>query len=206
MQVLFGVQDATDAADRGRRGPDRRLRPDETLELVIHSNACGPNPKVANLVGMQDRIRHDVVVLADSDIAVARDYLRENRRRAEPSRRRPRHVPLPRRAASRPVGASCQHGDRLPFPPRRSRRAQRSASRGRVSVRRSRSAARRSRRLADSRRSSTISPTTTRSVKPCAPPACRWRYRPSWLPTLAPSGAPANCCATSSAGRGPCGQ
>jgi ceramide glucosyltransferase len=74
VQVLFGVQEPTDPAI----AVVERLvaeRPDRDLELVINSNACGPNPKVANLIGMQGRIRHDVVILADSDISVEPDYL-----------------------------------------------------------------------------------------------------------------------------------
>ena len=35
----------------------------------------GSNPKVANLINMSERIAHDIVVLADSDIRVQRDYL-----------------------------------------------------------------------------------------------------------------------------------
>ena len=49
--------------------------PGRDLELCVTADARGPNPKVANLIGMQPRIRHDIVVLADSDIAVPRDYL-----------------------------------------------------------------------------------------------------------------------------------
>ena len=74
VQMLFGVQEPTDAAI----AVVKRLVadwPGRELELVIHSNTGGPNPKVANLVGMQDRIRHDLVVLSDSDISVAPDYL-----------------------------------------------------------------------------------------------------------------------------------
>jgi len=74
VQVLFGVQEPTDPAI----AVVKRLvaeRPDRDLELVINSNACGPNPKVANLIGMQHRIRHDLVILADSDISVEPDYL-----------------------------------------------------------------------------------------------------------------------------------
>jgi ceramide glucosyltransferase len=42
---------------------------------VTGSPARGPNPKIANLIGMQKHIRHGIVVIADSDIAVAPDYL-----------------------------------------------------------------------------------------------------------------------------------
>jgi len=74
VQVLFGVRESTDAAT----AVVRRLIadwPGRDFELVVHSSASGPNPKIANLVGLQGRIRHDVVILADSDIAVNRDYV-----------------------------------------------------------------------------------------------------------------------------------
>jgi ceramide glucosyltransferase len=74
VQILFGVQDPADAAIAAVNRLIANL-PDLDLELVRHSHAGGPNPKVANLVGMQARIRHDVVIIADSDIAVAQDYL-----------------------------------------------------------------------------------------------------------------------------------
>src|SRR6202171_4988104 len=74
VQILFGVQDPSDAAIAAVNRLVADL-PGRDLELVIHSHLCGPNPKVANLVGMQGRIRHDVVIISDSDIAVAQDYL-----------------------------------------------------------------------------------------------------------------------------------
>lgn len=74
VQVLFGVRESTDAAiavvERVMHD-----RPGRDLELAIHSDASDGNPKVANLVGLQGHIRHDVVILADSDIAVAQDYV-----------------------------------------------------------------------------------------------------------------------------------
>jgi ceramide glucosyltransferase len=74
VQILFGVQDPADAAIAAVNRLVADL-PGRDLELVKHSRAWGPNPKVANLVGMQERIRHDIVIIADSDIAVAEDYL-----------------------------------------------------------------------------------------------------------------------------------
>jgi ceramide glucosyltransferase len=77
VQILFGAQDAGDAAI----AVVKRLiaeRPGRDLELVLqHTPTLGPNPKIANLVGLQRHIRHEVVILADADIAVARDYLRK---------------------------------------------------------------------------------------------------------------------------------
>jgi ceramide glucosyltransferase len=74
VQVLFGVHDAADAAVP----VVRRLiadHPGRDLALCVTADRRGPNPKIANLMGMESRIAHDVVVIADSDIAVPRDYL-----------------------------------------------------------------------------------------------------------------------------------
>jgi ceramide glucosyltransferase len=45
------------------------------LDLVIETKAHGLNRKVSNLVNMAPRIRHNIVVLADSDMRVDSDYL-----------------------------------------------------------------------------------------------------------------------------------
>jgi ceramide glucosyltransferase len=77
VQILFGLQDAADAAI----AIINRLiaeHPGRDLELILgRAPASGPNPKVANLIGLQRHIRHDVVILADADIAVAPNYLCE---------------------------------------------------------------------------------------------------------------------------------
>jgi ceramide glucosyltransferase len=73
-QILFGVHDANDPA----AAIVLRLIAtcaDRDLALCVTGASRGPNPKVANLIGMQGSIRHGVVVIADSDIAVPRDYL-----------------------------------------------------------------------------------------------------------------------------------
>jgi len=74
VQIVFGVENPNDPAI----ALVERLRaayPDKAIELVIEPRAMGSNPKVANLINMQPRIAHDIVVLADSDIRVQRDYL-----------------------------------------------------------------------------------------------------------------------------------
>ena len=74
VQIVFGVEDPDDAAI----ATVERLRaayPDHAIELVIEPRAMGSNPKVANLINMQPRIAHDIVVMADSDIRVTRNYL-----------------------------------------------------------------------------------------------------------------------------------
>ena len=75
LQVLFGVHSPDDTAV-----PlvERLIaeRPGRGLELVVHASTDGPNPKIANLAGFERLIRHEVVIIADADIGVARDYLR----------------------------------------------------------------------------------------------------------------------------------
>ena len=74
VQILFGVQDANDPAVAV---VDRLIaeRPGADLRLLVSTRPAGPNPKVATLIGLQGRIRHDIVVLSDSDVSVERNYL-----------------------------------------------------------------------------------------------------------------------------------
>jgi ceramide glucosyltransferase len=75
FQVLFGVADADDPAVR----VVRRLQatyPGIDIGLVIDSHVYGTNAKVSNLHNMYRTAKHDVIVIADSDIRVGRDYLR----------------------------------------------------------------------------------------------------------------------------------
>ena len=74
VQILFGVNDPDDSAVPE---VDRliRERPDHDIRVIVTQESRGPNPKIANLVGLEPHIRHDVVVVSDSDIAVGRDYL-----------------------------------------------------------------------------------------------------------------------------------
>src|SRR3954469_13038159 len=74
IQVVFGVQDPGD----GAVAVVEQLQKTQTgrdLGLVIETKVHGLNRKVSNLVNMAPRIRHDVVVLADSDMRVDPDYL-----------------------------------------------------------------------------------------------------------------------------------
>ena len=74
VQIVCGVADAHDPAvavvERLRGAPAT-----QDVELIVHATLHGANRKVGNLINMAPRIRHDVVVLADSDIRVAPDYL-----------------------------------------------------------------------------------------------------------------------------------
>jgi ceramide glucosyltransferase len=74
VQIVFGAENPNDPAI----AVVERLRaayPGKALELVVESRAVGSNPKVANLINMSGRIAYDIIVMADSDIRVRRDYL-----------------------------------------------------------------------------------------------------------------------------------
>jgi ceramide glucosyltransferase len=74
IQVVFGVQDPDDGAI-AVVGHLRKAQTTRDLDLVIETKVHGLNRKVSNLVNMAPCIRHDVVVLADSDMRVGPDYL-----------------------------------------------------------------------------------------------------------------------------------
>ena len=74
VQIVFGVQSPFDPAIEVVRDLQRRW-PDLDLELVIDERIYGLNRKVSNLVNMEPRIRHPMVVMADADIGVDPGYL-----------------------------------------------------------------------------------------------------------------------------------
>ncbi|MDQ0470568.1 bacteriohopanetetrol glucosamine biosynthesis glycosyltransferase HpnI [Labrys wisconsinensis] len=74
VQVVFGVQNPQDAAIPVVEAIIRAM-PERDLALVVDAARHGSNPKVSNLINMMGAARHDVLVLADSDIRVGPDYL-----------------------------------------------------------------------------------------------------------------------------------
>jgi ceramide glucosyltransferase len=74
FQIVFGIADATDpvAAIVERL---QREYPNIDLELCIDRRQHGGNRKVSNLVNMMPLVRHEVLVISDSDVFVAEDYL-----------------------------------------------------------------------------------------------------------------------------------
>jgi ceramide glucosyltransferase len=74
IQIVCGVQHTGDGAVAVVERL-RELNPDYHLDLVVDAKVRGLNRKVSNLVNMAPRIRHEVVVLADSDIRVDAGYL-----------------------------------------------------------------------------------------------------------------------------------
>jgi ceramide glucosyltransferase len=74
VQIVGGVADARDPSV----AVIERLRnasTESTVELVIDPTIHGANRKVANLINMAPRIRHEIVIVSDSDIRVDPDYL-----------------------------------------------------------------------------------------------------------------------------------
>jgi ceramide glucosyltransferase len=75
VQILCGAGDAASAAVPAVRGMQREL-PDQRIELLVDSRRYGSNRKVSNLINMLPRVRHDVIMISDSDIVVQPGYLR----------------------------------------------------------------------------------------------------------------------------------
>ena len=75
VEIVFGVGSAADLAvatvDRLRLAS-----PDRAITLVVDARRWGENGKVSNLVNMAEHAHHEMIVLADSDMSVAPDYLR----------------------------------------------------------------------------------------------------------------------------------
>ena len=74
VQAVFGVQDhadpALEAVERLRRG-----HPDADIEVVVGAGPEGFNRKIANLIQMTARARHELLVVSDADMCVPPDYL-----------------------------------------------------------------------------------------------------------------------------------
>ncbi|NVO15698.1 MAG: bacteriohopanetetrol glucosamine biosynthesis glycosyltransferase HpnI [Rhodoplanes sp.] len=69
LQIVCGVADPADPAV----AVVQRLiadHPGLAIDLVINPARHGTNPKISNLINMVEKIRHDLVVLSDSDISL----------------------------------------------------------------------------------------------------------------------------------------
>ncbi|CAG4921434.1 bacteriohopanetetrol glucosamine biosynthesis glycosyltransferase HpnI [Paraburkholderia gardini] len=74
FQLVLGVSSQDDPAV----SVVRRLQaawPAHDIELVVNGRVHGSNRKVSNLINMAERARYEMIVIADSDIAVPPDYL-----------------------------------------------------------------------------------------------------------------------------------
>jgi ceramide glucosyltransferase len=74
VQVICGVQDPSDPALQAIEAA-RAACPEVEVVTVLDSRVHGANRKVSNLINMAEKVRHDLLVLSDSDIAVQPDYL-----------------------------------------------------------------------------------------------------------------------------------
>ena len=76
LQIVFGVRDAADPAVEIVHRLMDEFRA-VTIKLVVNDRDVSVNPKVANLANLYESAEHDVLVIADADIRVGRDYLRQ---------------------------------------------------------------------------------------------------------------------------------
>ena len=74
-QVIFGVRDAGDPAIAVIERVIADF-PGRDLRLVIDERVIGTNLKVSNLANMMAQAKHDILVIADSDMRVGRNYLK----------------------------------------------------------------------------------------------------------------------------------
>lgn len=74
FQIVCGAQDPDDPVIGIVRTLQREF-PLLDIELVVDETQHGSNRKVNNLINMMRSARHDVLVIADSDARVGRDYL-----------------------------------------------------------------------------------------------------------------------------------
>ena len=75
-QVLFGAAEADDPAVPVVRRLIEEF-PGRDIALVIDSHQIGSNRKVSNIANSYEQARHDLLVIADSDMRVDAGYLRE---------------------------------------------------------------------------------------------------------------------------------
>ena len=76
VQIVFGVRDRLDPAVEVVRQLMRR-HPGVDIQMVVDDRVYGANLKISNLVNMELHARHAVLVVADSDVSVTPDYLRQ---------------------------------------------------------------------------------------------------------------------------------
>ncbi len=74
LQIVCGVQDAGDAA-LAVVGRVRVRFPGRDIAVVVDGTGHGANPKVGNLINMFPAAKHDLIVIADSDVHVLPGYL-----------------------------------------------------------------------------------------------------------------------------------
>jgi ceramide glucosyltransferase len=74
-QIVFGVRDSRDSSIPIVQRLIEEF-PDRDIALVVSDKTIGQNLKVSNLQNMLERVKHERIVIVDSDIRVSPDYLR----------------------------------------------------------------------------------------------------------------------------------
>jgi ceramide glucosyltransferase len=74
-QIVFGVRESTDSSIPIVQKLIADFS-DRDIDLVICPDVIGTNLKVSNLQNMYARVKHEQIIIVDSDIRVGRDYLR----------------------------------------------------------------------------------------------------------------------------------
>ncbi|HTV97357.1 MAG TPA: bacteriohopanetetrol glucosamine biosynthesis glycosyltransferase HpnI [Steroidobacteraceae bacterium] len=74
LQIVFGVSDGADPAVAVVSRLQEEF-PHIDIDLAIDRRQHGSSRKVSNLINMMPLARHDLLVISDSDVRVARDYL-----------------------------------------------------------------------------------------------------------------------------------
>jgi len=76
VQLVFGAHDQADPAILVVRRLESALA-GKNIDLKVDPREHGSNPKVSSLVNMMSLAKHDILVIADSDIQVGPNYLAE---------------------------------------------------------------------------------------------------------------------------------
>jgi ceramide glucosyltransferase len=74
FQMVIGAQDEADPALDAARRVKARF-PEADITIIVDPARRGANGKIANLMNMLPYAKHDMLVIADSDLHVAPDYL-----------------------------------------------------------------------------------------------------------------------------------
>ena len=75
-QIVFGVRESTDSSIPIIQKLKAEF-PERDIELVVSAEVIGQNSKVSNLQNMYQRVKHEHIVILDSDIRVTAGYLRK---------------------------------------------------------------------------------------------------------------------------------
>jgi ceramide glucosyltransferase len=76
FELIFGVSDAADPACEAVRKLQAKY-PARSIKLIVCDRILGANIKVSNLVQMLPEARYEILLVNDSDIRVAPDYLQQ---------------------------------------------------------------------------------------------------------------------------------